>query len=73
MPSCWWSQEEVTMAVIIIPYSVVKDFFGFFFKKIYMGKKESWEQIECLWLELKDQAWHRAQLSISPECVLSAA
>lgn len=38
-----------------------------------MGKKESWEQIECLWLELKDQAWHTAQLSINTECVLSAA
>lgn len=61
------------MAVIIIPYSVVKDIFGFFFKKKYMGKKESWEQIECLWLELKDQTWLTAQLSINTECVLSAA
>lgn len=38
-----------------------------------MGKKESWEQIECLWLELKDQAWHTAQLSINNRvCVVSS-
>lgn len=65
------------MAVIIIPYSAVKDFFVFYFVCLFfkknIRKKESWEQIECLWLELKDRAWHTAQLSINTECVLSAA